>query len=114
MSEILASAMTWVGTASWNYDQAFDFPFASDLLEVGDTETYEGSLVRIFQACVTSTDTFDSFGEVTLDQLLTLDDVLYALPSAPGLGACGPVTGFVHYAFGAWRIEPRDAADIGF
>ncbi len=75
-------------------------------------EALESVLVRVETVMVTNPDL--GFGEFALDDMLRVDDSLFALDPRPSLGETfdyvqGPLT----YAFMNTKILPRDAADVG-
>lgn len=74
-------------------------------------EQWEGVLAVIADATCTSLP--DGFGEWTINQTpgsLPVDDLMYLY--IPTVGTNYDVTGVVHYANGAWKIEPRDENDV--
>ncbi|MBL7984513.1 MAG: T9SS type A sorting domain-containing protein [Flavobacteriales bacterium] len=74
-------------------------------------EQWEGVLAVL--ANVQCTTLPDGFGEWAINApqgAYIVDDLMYAY--SPSVGANYDVTGCVHYANGAWKIEPRFAADI--
>ncbi len=74
-------------------------------------EQWEGVLAVIANATCTSLP--DGFGEWTINQApgsLPVDDLMYLYN--PTVGTDYDVTGIVHYANGAWKIEPRDENDV--
>ncbi len=74
-------------------------------------EQWEGVLAVIANAECTSLP--DGFGEWTINQppgSLPVDDLMYLYN--PTVGTNYDVTGVVHYANGAWKIEPRDENDV--
>lgn len=73
-------------------------------------EQWEGVLVIIANAACTALP--NGFGEWTINQGsdLLVDDLMY--PYTPTVGTNYDVTGCMHYANGAWKLEPRIAEDI--
>ena len=73
-------------------------------------EQWEGVLVIIPNAPCTALP--NGFGEWTINQGsdLMVDDLMY--PFIPTVGTNYDVTGCMHYANGAWKLEPRFAADV--
>ncbi len=74
-------------------------------------EDYEGMLVRVNQATCTNSDI--GFGEFQLDDgsgPCAVDDLFYLFSASEGVDY--NVTGPMTYSFEAYKIEPRDAADI--
>jgi hypothetical protein len=74
-------------------------------------EQWEGVLAVIANAECTSLP--DGFGEWTINQPsgnLPVDDLMYLY--TPTVGTNYDVTGVVHYANGAWKIEPRNEDDV--
>jgi hypothetical protein len=76
------------------------------------SEAYEGMLVRVLNVTVTQ-DT-NSFGEWFVDDgtgECQIDDYLHF--HAPSVGdTFAAIVGIVHYAYGEYEIDPRDANDI--
>ena len=86
---------------------------AATVVSTGDypQEKYEGVLVRVENATVTDPDL--GFGEFQVDDgsgPAVVDDLFYA--AAPDSGAVLNITGPGYYSFGAFKIEPRDSADV--
>lgn len=74
-------------------------------------EQWEGVLAVIANATCTALP--NGFGEWNINQPsgdLLVDDLMF--PYLPEMGSAYDVTGCVHYANGAWKIEPRFIADI--
>lgn len=74
-------------------------------------EQWEGVLAIIANAACTSLP--DGFGEWGITQpsgAYLVDDLMYAY--TPEVGNSYDITGCIHYANGAWKIEPRFPADI--
>jgi cytosine/adenosine deaminase-related metal-dependent hydrolase len=74
-----------------------------------NSEAYESVLLRINEVTVTSLETY---GEWVVDGALTCDDVndyVYFPRVGDDLGS---VTGVLFYSYGAFKLEPRNTADI--
>jgi len=83
---------------------------ALSTLAVND-EQYEGVLVSVSTA--QSMGAPNGFGEWDVDDgsgVITIDDGMFAF--SPVVSNNYDVTGVVDYAFGIFKIEPRDAADV--
>ena len=74
-------------------------------------EQWEGVLAVIANAeCTGLPDSFGEWGITQPTGAYLVDDLMFAY--TPELGESYDITGCVHYANGAWKIEPRFAADI--
>ncbi len=83
---------------------------ALSTLAVND-EQYEGVLVSVSTAQAMTTP--NGFGEWDVNDgsgIVTIDDAMF--PFTPVVSNNYDITGVVDYAFGIYKIEPRDAADI--
>ncbi len=90
-------------------------PYAASLQTAADaySEAYESVLVRV-ENMSCSNDSL-GFGEWEVqDDLLNsyvVDDALF-FGFTPVVGECYNLEGVMYYSFGAFKLEPRDAADI--
>jgi predicted extracellular nuclease len=75
----------------------------------GGVENLEGSLVTVTN--VTATAANDQYGDFPIGNGVLVDDTFYK-HVATASESYTSVTGFVTYAFSAWRIMPRSADDI--
>ncbi len=74
-------------------------------------EPYESMLVRLEPATVTAVDAVA--GTWTLDDLVIVDDFLYAASPFPAVGtAFAWIQGILYQSAGGFRLEPRSASDI--
>lgn len=74
-------------------------------------EQWEGVLAVIANAeCTTLPDGFGEWGITQPSGAYLVDDLMFAY--TPIVGESYDITGCIHYANGAWKIEPRFAADI--
>ncbi|MBP7516061.1 MAG: T9SS type A sorting domain-containing protein, partial [Flavobacteriales bacterium] len=74
-------------------------------------EQWEGVLAIIANAaCTTLPDGFGEWGITQPSGAYLVDDLMYAY--TPEVGTSYDITGCIHYANGAWKIEPRFPADI--
>jgi len=74
-------------------------------------EQWEGVLATIADAeCTSLPDQFGEWGITQPSGAYLVDDLMYIY--APEIAAHYDITGCVHYANGAWKIEPRFATDI--
>ena len=93
---------------------AFDALAKSDLRNAANAEEayflIEGDYLDCANAACTALP--NGFGEWTINQGadLLVDDLMY--PYTPTVGTNYDVTGCMHYANGAWKLEPRIAEDI--
>lgn len=74
-------------------------------------EPYEGVLIEVLGALCTNPDA--GFGEFTVNDgsgAINVDDRLFAYTA--GLNQAYNITGLIDYAFGEFKILPRDIADI--
>jgi predicted extracellular nuclease len=78
-------------------------------------EAYEGMVITVANATVTSIEGAESYGEIETDGGFIIDDWITGkeVLATPEVGAqyCS-VTGLATYSFGAFRINPRSAADL--
>jgi hypothetical protein len=74
-----------------------------------DWEPYEGALVTLQDVEVTSDP--DNYGEVTTNYGITINDLFFQADLTEGT-LLSSVTGAIEYSYDAFKIEPRDAADI--
>ncbi|MEM1346929.1 MAG: lamin tail domain-containing protein [Myxococcota bacterium] len=75
-----------------------------------NAERWEGVLVQLNEAGVTSAPPSEDY---TLDDRILASDLLYDGVTAAGCDVFASFTGVVHYSSGAYKLEPRDAADVG-
>lgn len=74
-------------------------------------EQWEGVLATIADAeCTSLPDQYGEWGISQSSGAYLVDDLMYVY--APEIAAHYDITGCIHYANGAWKIEPRFAADI--
>jgi predicted extracellular nuclease len=76
-------------------------------------EMYESMLVKVSNAGVTAIP--DSFNEWTVSDgtgPIKVDDFMYLTAPAPAVSAVYNVTGVVNHSFAAFKILPRNAADV--
>ena len=74
-------------------------------------EPYEGVLVIVKNVTVTNPDL--DYGEWELDGKLAVDDALYGYEGTLTNGKTfTSITGFLHWSYDAWKLEPRDASDF--
>lgn len=74
-------------------------------------EPWEGVLAVIANAeCTGLPDSFGEWGITQPSGAYLVDDLLFAY--TPEVGESYDITGCIHYANGAWKIEPRFSADI--
>lgn len=99
-------------------DTGNDMTVAPELLEssvLSDPATadaWEGVLVQIAEAGVTTE--ANNFGEAIVDGSLVVDDLLFdGFTSAAVCEVYASITGPLNYSFGAHKLLPRDAADLG-
>ena len=79
--------------------------------DVNEYEQYEGMLVEMYSVEVTSVDSNNKVFE--LNSKILVDDMMYSPTPLPTVGTqINQIVGILHYAYGAYRIEPRKAADI--
>ena len=79
--------------------------------DVNEYEQYEGMLVEMYSVEVTSVDSSNKVFE--LNSKILVDDMMYSPTPLPTIGTqINQIVGILHYAYGAYRIEPRKAADI--
>ena len=79
-------------------------------------EPFESTLVRVAAVEVTDSmpDDPDDFGEFIVGGALRVDDLLYGQPVPPIEGTTyQSIVGVLNFSFGAYKLEPRDAGDIG-
>ena len=80
-----------------------------------NAEAYEGMLVTVTNASVTSVDNWESYGEIETDAGFLIDDWITGkeVLSAPDVAQvyCS-VTGIATFSFGTYRINPRSADDL--
>lgn len=107
MTELEATVATVTGTAS------VPAPFVvawADFLEV--PEAYEGGLIELHDVTV-SNNTPEHGAFLIEDNLLQIGTLFHTPTTKPAVDAkLSILRGFVRYAFGAYILEPRDAADI--
>jgi hypothetical protein len=78
-----------------------------------NAEMYESMLVKVSNASVTAIP--DSFNEWTVSDgtgPIKVDDFMYLTAPVPAVGAVYNVTGVVNHSFAAFKILPRNAADV--
>lgn len=78
-----------------------------------NAEMYESMLVKVSNAAVTAIP--DSFNEWTVSDgtgPIKVDDFMYLTTPVPAVGAVYNVTGVVNHSFAAFKILPRNAADV--
>ena len=75
-----------------------------------DWEPYEGVLVTLDYTVSVTTDA-DEYGGCALEADLIIDDEFYSHGSASG-DTYESLTGIISWAYGEWRIYPRDASDL--
>jgi hypothetical protein len=90
-------------------------PYAATALSTSaiNAEMYEGVLVSVTNGTVNTT--MNGFGEYIINDgsgNAVIDDFLYLTTPAPALGEVYNVTGVIAHNFGAYKILPRDAADV--
>lgn len=76
-------------------------------------EDWEGVLVRVENVTVTAP--ADMFGQWEVDNVLLLDDAFFAMASWPNPAVddtFSSITGVLEYTFDAYKLAPRDEADI--
>lgn len=71
-------------------------------------EDLEGTLVKVTNVTAEAP---DQYGDFAIGQGILVDDTFYGFKSQAGQ-QIESVTGFLSYSFSAWRILPRDAADV--
>ena len=81
----------------------------TDLTSAATAEQYEGVLVRIEDVSVLTAP--DDHGEWTVTGDVSIDDQLFVYEATVGEGFSS-ITGVLNYSWGAYKIEPRDAADL--
>ena len=85
----------------------------SDFAE--NAEAYEGMLITVSDATVTSIENVESYGEIETDGGFILDDWITGkeVITTPEVGAtyCS-VTGVATFNFGTYRLNPRSASDL--
>jgi hypothetical protein len=93
-------------------------PLAPTLVTVADIvangEAYESMLVRVESVTVAvETNQYGEFNVGDGTNEVVVDDLMYGPTVAPLLGASfDAIQGPLYYSFGAFKIVPRDAADI--
>jgi len=100
-----ANCITQTGTAS--------LPEIRDITDCSleEYESYEGMLVEMRDVDVTSVDDGNKVFELAGGVLV--DDMMYSPNPFPAVGThVERIAGVLHYAYGEYRIEPRNAADI--
>ena len=78
-----------------------------------NAEMYESMLVKVSNAAVTVIP--DTFNEWTVSDgtgPIKVDDFMYLTTPVPAVGAVYNVTGEVNHSFAAFKILPRNAADV--
>lgn len=74
-------------------------------------ESYEGCLVELQNVAVVTPDM--SFGEWEVTGGILIDDILMDRPEDLAVGqSFSSITGVLHFNYGNFKIEPRDAADL--
>jgi hypothetical protein len=95
------------------YDVAVigEYPVTVDAVDCGtsDWEPWEGCLISIDGLEVTSWP--DNYGQVDTSCGITFDDLYFDYNSGSG-AVCTPVVGPLTYTYGAYRLVPRDEADM--
>lgn len=87
---------------------------SSVFADAGTAEPWENVLVQVNEAGVTDVDDGAQFGEVLVDSNVIVDDLLFdGFTGATECEVYEFVVGPLNYSFGSFKIEPRDAADIG-
>ncbi|MFH1464627.1 MAG: hypothetical protein ABIO70_09595 [Pseudomonadota bacterium] len=74
-----------------------------------DWEPYEGALVTLEEVEITGDP--DTYGEVTTNYGITINDLFYQANLSEG-DHLSSVTGVIEYSYDAFKIEPRDAPDL--
>lgn len=82
---------------------------AVDPATVLDWEPYESCLISVGAVAVTSQP--DNYGEVSLDNGLMMDDLLYDFSTEQGATYTN-VTGQLGYSYSAWKLFPRAESDL--
>lgn len=72
-------------------------------------EAWESCLIQIDDVTATSD---ESYGAVTTDKGVSIDDVLYAFTAHNG-DSWSQVTGPLYYSYNVWTLLPRSADDLG-
>lgn len=90
-------------------------PYASEPLTSNtiNAEMYESVLVDVTEVSTLSVP--DGFGEWTMNDgsgLSVVDDFLYVVTPTPIVGNVYNLTGVMGHSFGAYKLLPRDAADV--
>lgn len=76
-----------------------------------NTEEHEGVLVAVVNMpCVLTNDIYGEWKLYNGTDTVRVDDLLY--PYTGSVGSSYSVTGCLFYSFGAFKIEPRSAADV--
>lgn len=99
------NCITQTGTSS--------LPSAQDISSCTqeEFELYEGMIVEMYNVEVTSNDSNNKVFE--LSNKILVDDMMYSPYPLPAVGTqINQITGILHYAYGEYRIEPRNASDI--
>ena len=74
-----------------------------------DWEPYEGVLVSLLD--VSATGDVDSYGEITLDMDIEMDNYFYDFSAENG-DSWSSITGVINYNYKAWKVYPRSADDL--
>ncbi len=88
---------------------------SSVLADAATAEEWENVLLQINEAGVTDMDAGASFKEALIDSNIIVDDLLYGgfFDNASECQLYATIVGPLNFSFGAFKIEPRNAADIG-
>lgn len=109
-TELSASAVAVTGSAEEPAAQDVD---ACDV--AADGESLEGILVRVADVAVSdlNPDDPEDYDEFEVQGCLRVDDRAYAeLDQPTSLAAYDAITGVLGYTYGAWKLLPREAADL--
>ncbi|MFM2247976.1 MAG: hypothetical protein RL071_4051, partial [Pseudomonadota bacterium] len=107
----VTSPSTMLVTGDWGISMPTPDLVTTADLAVG-AEAWEGVLITIEDATVVAGP--NEFGEFEITDGLLVDDQLYAWPDVLDVtGTFTSITGVLTYTFGAWKLEPRTAADFG-
>ena len=99
------NCVTQTGTAS--------LPEIRDITDctLEEYESYEGMLMEMRDVDVTSVDDGNKVFE--LAGRILVDNLMFSPNPLPAVGTrVERIAGMLHYAYGEYRIEPRNAADI--
>jgi len=83
----------------------------ADLADTAIAEAYEGVLVTV--SGVTIDDSDLGYGEWSVDDGVTIDDLLYTpVDDLAEGGTYSSITGLLYYSYGVYKLLPRYAADL--